>query len=58
MPLAGIVAASPHDMIDGSKPAATAACNTVRRFRKALSGVISDGLISTSNRLRMIFTYI
>ncbi len=55
-PSGGIVAASPRDMIDGNSPAATAACNRVRRFRKVPSGVISDGFIPVSNRLRMVLT--
>ena len=46
------------DMIDGSRPAATAAVSSARRFMNTLSGVISEGLIPTSNRLRMAVTYL
>ena len=45
-------------MIEGTSPAATAAVRKARRFRNTLSGVISDGLIPVSNRLRMVITYV
>jgi hypothetical protein len=43
-------------MMDGNNPAAIAPAISVRRFRKASSGVISDGLIPVSTRLCMVLT--
>ena len=45
-------------MIDGHEPRGDGVASSARRFMKTLSGVISDGLIPVSNRLRMALTYL
>jgi len=55
-PFAGIVAAWADERIEGSRPAATAPANSLRRLMKTASGVISDGLIFGSECLRILVT--
>src|SRR5690554_5709244 len=45
-PLAGSVAAAASPAMQGTSPAATAALSSSRRLKYALSGVISEGLMS------------